>query len=164
VGAKALLEDFASRIEHYQQTRDFPAVKGPSYLSVHLRFGTVSVRELARLAYPMHLQGMAGATTWLNELIWRDFYHQILANFPHVVERAFKPEYDAIHWEQRQARRSALCRLVRRPHRLPAGGRGHAPAQPDRLHAQPAAHGGGQLSNQRPGAGLAPGRAYFAAS
>ena len=97
-GAKALVEDFASRIELYNQTRDFPAVKGPSYLSVHLRFGTVSIRELARLAYPMHLQGMAGATTWLNELVWRDFYHQIMANFPHAMDRAFKPEYDAIHW------------------------------------------------------------------
>ena len=97
-GAKALVEDFASRIELYNQTRDFPAVKGPSYLSVHLRFGTVSIRELARLAYPMHLQGMAGATSWLNELIWRDFYHQIMANFPHAMGRAFKPEYDAIHW------------------------------------------------------------------
>ena len=111
-GAKALVEDFASRIELYNQARDFPAVKGPSYLSVHLRFGTVSIRELARLAYPMHLQGMAGATTWLNELIWRDFYHQILANFPHAVERAFKPEYDAIHWasgKTAQAHFAAWC-------------------------------------------------------
>jgi deoxyribodipyrimidine photo-lyase len=111
-GAKALVEDFASRIELYNQTRDFPAVKGPSYLSVHLRFGTVSIRELARLAYPMHLQGMAGATSWLNELIWRDFYHQIVANFPHAVERAFKPEYDAIHWasgKTAQAHFAAWC-------------------------------------------------------
>jgi deoxyribodipyrimidine photo-lyase len=99
-GAQALLEDFVGRIEHYQQTRDFPAIKGPSYLSVHLRFGTVSVRDLVRLAYPLHLQGLAGASTWLSELVWRDFYHQILAHFPHVVERSFKPEYDAIRWEQ----------------------------------------------------------------
>ena len=99
-GAIALLEDFAERIDHYQQARDFPAVKGPSYLSVHLRFGTLGVREALRLAYPLHLQGMAGASTWLSELVWRDFYHQILANFPHVVERSFKPEYDAIAWER----------------------------------------------------------------
>ncbi|GAB3183773.1 cryptochrome/photolyase family protein [Hydrogenophaga aquatica] len=98
-GARALLEDFVTRIEHYHQTRDFPAVKGPSYLSVHLRFGTISIRQLAGLAYQMHLQGMAGASTWLSELIWRDFYHQILANFPHVVESSFKPEYDRIRWE-----------------------------------------------------------------
>jgi len=98
-GGQRLLADFAERIERYQEARDFPAIKGPSYLSVHLRFGTVSIRQLARLAHPMHLQGIAGASTWLSELIWRDFYHQILANFPHVVDRAFKPEYDAIRFE-----------------------------------------------------------------
>ncbi|WP_180682383.1 cryptochrome/photolyase family protein [Tepidicella baoligensis] len=100
-GARALFEDFLTRIEHYHQARDFPAVKGPSYLSVHLRFGTLSIRSVASVAYALHLQGMAGASTWLSELIWRDFYHQILANFPHVGEgKAFKPEYDAIHWER----------------------------------------------------------------
>jgi deoxyribodipyrimidine photo-lyase len=98
-GARGLFEDFINRIEHYHQARDFPAVKGPSYLSVHLRFGTIGIRQLAGVAYPMHLQGMAGASTWLSELIWRDFYHQILANHPHVVGGSFKPEYDAIHWE-----------------------------------------------------------------
>jgi len=99
-GAQRLLEDFVQRIDRYQETRDFPAIKGPSYLSVHLRFGTVSVRQLASLAWPMHLQGMAGAGNWLSELIWRDFYHQIMANHPHVTERAFKPEYDRIAFEQ----------------------------------------------------------------
>ena len=98
-GAQRLLEDFVGRIERYHEARDFPAVKGPSYLSVHLRFGTISVRQLARVAYPMHLQGLQGASTWLSELIWRDFYHQILANFPHVVTQAFKPEYDHIRFE-----------------------------------------------------------------
>lgn len=98
-GALALFEDFVERIERYEETRNFPAIKGPSYLSVHLRFGTVSVRQLASVAYAMHLQGIRGASTWLSELIWRDFYHQVLANFPHVVERAFKPEYDQIRFE-----------------------------------------------------------------
>ena len=98
-GAHQLLDDFVQRIERYHEARDFPAVKGPSYLSVHLRFGTLSIRQAAGLAYPMHLQGMAGASTWLSELIWRDFYHQILANFPHVAKSAFKPEYDAIRFE-----------------------------------------------------------------
>ncbi len=98
-GAATLLEDFVQRIDHYGHARDFPAIKGPSYLSVHLRFGTVSIRQLARMAHAMHLQGMHGASVWLSELIWRDFYHQILANFPHVVGQAFKPEYDAIRWE-----------------------------------------------------------------
>lgn len=98
-GAQRLFEDFVERIDRYHETRDFPAVKGPSYLSVHLRFGTISIRQVASVAYQMHLQGLQGASTWLGELIWRDFYHQILANFPHVVERAFRPEYDAIRFE-----------------------------------------------------------------
>ena len=66
---------------------------------MHLRLGTVTIRHLASLAYQMHLQGMQGASTWLSELIWRDFYHQILANFPHVVDKSFKPEYDHIRFE-----------------------------------------------------------------
>jgi deoxyribodipyrimidine photo-lyase len=98
-GALQLLADFTGRIQRYHELRDFPAVKGPSYLSVHLRFGTVSVRQLARMAHALHLQGVQGASTWLSELIWRDFYHQILANFPHVVTKAFKPEYDHLRFE-----------------------------------------------------------------
>ena len=99
-GAKALVEDFASRIENYQQARDFPAVKGPSYLSVHLRFGTVSIRQLAREAHPRMLAGSEGASVWLSELIWRDFYVQVLHNFAHVGQgQSFKPDYDAIRWE-----------------------------------------------------------------
>ena len=98
-GAQSLFEDFLERIDRYEDTRDFPAVKGPSYLSVHLRFGTISIRQIASVAYGMHLQGLRGASTWLSELIWRDFYHQILANYPHVVGHAFKPEYDQIKYE-----------------------------------------------------------------
>ncbi len=99
-GARKLLGDFVTRMEHYEQTRNFPAIKGPSYLSVHLRFGTISIRQLVNLAYPRHLQGDEGASTWLGELVWRDFYAQILANFPHVATSAFKPEYDQIAWEE----------------------------------------------------------------
>jgi deoxyribodipyrimidine photo-lyase len=102
-GAQTLLADFVHRIEHYDEARNFPAVKGPSYLGVHLRFGTLSVRQALRLAYPLHLAGNAGASTWLSELIWRDFYHQIMANHPHVVERAFKPAYDRIAFEHGKA-------------------------------------------------------------
>ncbi|MEO6922081.1 MAG: deoxyribodipyrimidine photo-lyase [Collimonas sp.] len=100
-GAASLLEDFLPRIGHYETTRDFPAVKGPSYLSVHLRFGTVSIRTLARTAYQMLQQGTAagGAAVWLSELVWRDFYFMILYHHPHVAQRAFKPDYDAILWE-----------------------------------------------------------------
>ncbi len=103
-GGERLWADFLPRMARYQLTRDFPSVKGPSYLSVHLRFGTVSIRQLTRLAYQAMLQGAAsgsaGAATWLSELIWRDFYHQIMANFPHAMTRSFKPEYDLIAWEQ----------------------------------------------------------------
>lgn len=98
-GAQRLFDDFLERIDRYDEARNYPAVKGPSYLSVHLRFGTVSIRALARVAHALQVQGNAGAATWLSELVWRDFYHQILANFPHVVERSFKPEYDAVRFE-----------------------------------------------------------------
>ena len=99
-GAQRLLEGFASRISHYRDTRDFPAIKGVSYLSVHLRFGTISIRELVRTAVlGQALNGDAGAATWLSELIWRDFYFMILDCFPHVAERAFKAEFDRIEWE-----------------------------------------------------------------
>ncbi len=98
-GARELLADFLERIDDYAATRDFPAVKGPSYLSVHLRFGTVSVRRLAREAAQRMAHGSHGASTWLSELIWRDFYHQVLHHHPHVVGHAFKPAFDAIRWE-----------------------------------------------------------------
>jgi deoxyribodipyrimidine photo-lyase len=100
-GAAELLDDFlAERIDRYRETRDYPAVKGPSYLSTHLRFGTVSIRRLAREAWQRAQAGSAGAQGWLSELIWRDFYHQILHHHPHVVGHAFRREYDRIHWEQ----------------------------------------------------------------
>jgi deoxyribodipyrimidine photo-lyase len=97
-GARELFEDFKTRIAHYKTRRDFPGVKGVSYLSVHQRFGTISIRELARFA---HAQRNEGADTWLSELIWRDFYFQILWHFPHVAEHAFKREYEALEFENR---------------------------------------------------------------
>jgi deoxyribodipyrimidine photo-lyase len=99
-GASKLLEDFWERMDQYDETRNFPSVKGPSYLGVHLRFGTVSVRQLVSLARQRQLQGSDGARVWLSELAWRDFYFQILANFPHVVDGPFKPAYAAIQWEK----------------------------------------------------------------
>lgn len=99
-GANQLLQDFWERMDVYDQTRNFPSVKGPSYLGVHLRFGTISIRHLVGLALQREMQGSAGASVWLNELAWRDFYFQILANFPHAATGAFKPEYDRIQWEQ----------------------------------------------------------------
>ena len=98
-GGQALFEDFFDRMDDYHATRDFPAIKGPSYLGVHLRFGTVSIRKLAATAHQRTLVGSQGAAIWLSELIWRDFYFQILSNFPHAATGSFKPEYDAIKWE-----------------------------------------------------------------
>lgn len=100
MGATRLLDDFWERMDDYEQTRNFPAVKGPSYLSVHLRFGTISIRQLVGLALQRKLAGSVGAAVWLAELVWRDFYFQVLSNFPHVAQQAFKPEYDHIAWEQ----------------------------------------------------------------
>lgn len=98
-GGAALFEDFFQRVDRYHQARDYPAVRGPSYLGVHLRFGTVSVRQLAGVAHQLSLQGDAGASTWLEELIWRDFFFQILAHHPQVGEgKSFRPEYDRIQW------------------------------------------------------------------
>ncbi len=98
-GAQELLDDFLPRIDGYKDTRDFPAIKGPSYLSTHLRFGTVSIRRLAREAQERSVAGSRGAECWLSELIWRDFYHQVLHNHPRVAGSAFKPDYDSIRWE-----------------------------------------------------------------
>ena len=100
-GAQALLQDFLGRMGRYRQARDFPSVRGPSYLSVHLRFGTISVRELVRHARTFiqsHPAEAEGAQTWLSELIWRDFYMQILWHHPHVVGASFRPEYDRVCW------------------------------------------------------------------
>lgn len=101
-GAAVLLTDFVTRMGRYSEARDFPAIRGPSYLSVHLRFGTVSIRRLAREALTLiRSDPMAadGARTWLSELIWREFYAQILHHHPHTARQSFKPEYDAIAWE-----------------------------------------------------------------
>ena len=100
-GARQLVSDFRARIARYAEQRNFPALKGVSCLSVHLRFGTVSIRELVSIALAAGaLAASEGAATWLSELIWRDFYFMILDRFPHVTERSFKPDYDAVAWEQ----------------------------------------------------------------
>ncbi len=98
-GGAQLWGEFQERIDQYGATRDFPAVKGPSYLGPHLRFGTVSIRALAREAFDRTQAGDAGAQVWLSELIWRDFYHQILFHHPRVATRSFKPAYDRIQWQ-----------------------------------------------------------------
>lgn len=77
---------------HYADRRNLPALDATTRLGVHLRFGTVSIRRLARAAVELK------ADVWLSELIWREFFMSILAHFPHVTDRAFRAEYDRIEW------------------------------------------------------------------
>ena len=163
-GAQALLDDFLTRIERYDKARDFPAVKGPSYLSTHLRFGTVSIRQLARAAWQRLQGGSRGAEVWLSELIWRDFYHQVLHHHPHVVGHAFKPEYDAIRWEHGKHADALFAAWCEGRTGYPLVDAAMHADQPDRLHAQPPAHGDGQLPVQGPGDRLAPRRGLLRAA
>jgi deoxyribodipyrimidine photo-lyase len=89
-------------IGQYAQKRDFPSLRGTSRLSVHLRFGTISVRQLAKRALTL-------SETYLNELIWREFYMQILWHYPQVVNHAFKPAYDRISWLRDEALFKCWC-------------------------------------------------------
>ncbi|MGC3947668.1 MAG: deoxyribodipyrimidine photo-lyase [Chryseolinea sp.] len=89
-------------ISSYNETRDFPAIRGTTRLSVHLRFGTVSIRQLVRIA-------MKENQVWLNELIWREFYQMILFHFPQVQNHSFRPVYDKIEWRNDEKDFDAWC-------------------------------------------------------
>jgi deoxyribodipyrimidine photo-lyase len=107
-GGARLFADFRKRIDAYADARDYPAVRGPSYLSVHLRFGTVSIRELVAFAHDRSLRQQGnGAATWLSELIWREFYAQILWHHPRVAVRAFRVDYDDLAFPNDPARFAA---------------------------------------------------------
>ncbi|MBV2163234.1 MAG: DNA photolyase family protein [Comamonas sp.] len=108
-GARQLLQDFLPRLPAYHEARDFPGRKGVSYLSVHLRFGTVSIRQLAALAARQAATGCQGAQTWLSELAWRDFYFMILWHHPQVITQAFRPEYGHVQWDEAPALWQAWC-------------------------------------------------------
>jgi len=95
---------FKEFITKYPETRDFPAIKGTTHIGIHLRFGTVSIRELARTANEFEEK------TWLNELIWREFYTMILHHFPKTATQAFKPEYDRIKWVNDEKQFEAWCK------------------------------------------------------
>jgi deoxyribodipyrimidine photo-lyase len=97
-GAMLAWQDFLRRMDGYQAYRDFPAVKGVSYLSVHLRFGTISIRTLVAEAWH---RGGEGAATWLSELIWREFYMQFLWHHPDVAHQAYKPAWRDQPWSNR---------------------------------------------------------------
>ncbi len=94
-GARRQLDGFTALMKDYASQRDYPARSGTSGLSVHLRHGTVSVRACVRRALE---QGSEGATKWLNEIVWREFYHMVLSTSPRVVDKAFRSEFDAVSW------------------------------------------------------------------
>ena len=89
-------------IANYHNTRNYPAQRGTSRLSLHLRFGTISIRALANMAQQVN-------TKFFNELIWRDFYQSIIYHFPHSMHRAFRPEYDNIEWENNEEHFAKWC-------------------------------------------------------
>jgi deoxyribodipyrimidine photo-lyase len=98
--SKSLDEELVNK---YADQRNFPAIEGTSKLGVHLRFGTISIRELARKS-----RGLS--ETYLNELIWRDFYHMILFHFPHVGQyKAFRQVYDTIEWRKDEEEFQKWC-------------------------------------------------------
>ena len=90
-------------VKKYTQQRNFPSKNGTSKLSVHLRFGTISIRKLVQYCLPLN-------ETFLNELIWRDFYHSILFHFPHISKgNAFRKEYDLIEWRNNENEFQLWC-------------------------------------------------------
>lgn len=91
--AEKRLQKFEEHITDYSNARNFPAKPGTSLLSVYIRFGNISVRDMLRAGLSHRSEG---GKTWVSEIIWRDFYQMILDAFPHVVDGAFKPQYDKI--------------------------------------------------------------------
>lgn len=91
-----------SVIKNYDKTRDLPGVEGTTHLGLHLRFGTISIRELAERANQLN-------ETFLGELIWRDFFQMILWHFPHVVQHSFRREYDNIQWRNNEKEFQQWC-------------------------------------------------------
>lgn len=87
----------------YEKKRDFPATHGTSKLGVHLRFGTISIREVTRLTRSL-------SEVFLGELIWRNFFIDILWHFPQVVHKSFKPKYDRIEWRNNEAEFELWCK------------------------------------------------------
>ena len=89
-------------ISNYENTRDIPAIHGTSRVSEHLRFGTISIRELVLKAQLLN-------ETWLNELIWRDFFMSILHTFPHVASTCFKQKYEELSWKNNEDEFNVWC-------------------------------------------------------
>ena len=89
-------------IKTYDETRNYPSINGTSRLGVHFRFGTISIRDKARKAKGLN-------ETFLNELIWRDFYMMIIHHFPHAAKGSFRPAYDGIQWRNNESEFAAWC-------------------------------------------------------
>lgn len=96
-------KSYEKYIANYAETRDFPGMHGTTHIGLHLRFGTVSIRELVSEANAHRNK------TWLNELIWREFYMMILDHFPNTMDHAFRPEYDRIKWVNDEKQFDAWC-------------------------------------------------------
>lgn len=105
--ARQALKKFSKKINQYHKFKDYPRRKGTSRLSVHLRFGTLSIRECVLLALQNQQKGAEG---WLAELIWRDFYQMILDRFPHVEQKAFVKKYQKIKWPNSKKFFTAWCK------------------------------------------------------
>ena len=133
---RALADDFRGpRIDRYAEARDFPALKGPE-----LPVAGAALRDAVGAHLAAHdrvHQGSRGAATWLSELVWRDFYHQILHHHPRVCTRRTGPECDALRWEHGRHADAAFEAWAQGRTGYPARGRGDGPDPPDRLHAQP---------------------------
>ncbi len=91
-----------SVIKNYDKTRDLPGIEGTTHIGLHLRFGTISIRELAERANELN-------ETFLGELIWRDFFQMIIWHFPHVVQHSFRREYDNIQWRNNEQEFQQWC-------------------------------------------------------
>ncbi|MFP5078975.1 cryptochrome/photolyase family protein [Pedobacter sp. JCM 36344] len=94
---------FAKKLDEYEKRRDYPGDEATSRIGLHLRFGTVSIREAVREAIEQK------ADKWLSELVWRDFYMMILWHFPYVSKSCFKPAYDKIEWRNDEQEFKAWC-------------------------------------------------------
>jgi len=96
-------KNFERKLDAYNKERDYPAKDATTHLGMHLRFGTISIRAVAREAQ------IQKANKWLSELAWREFYMMILWHFPHITNKAFKPAYDNIKWRNNEEEFKAWC-------------------------------------------------------
>ena len=113
-GLQELKKFWENKLVRYKEKRDFPALDGTSKLSPHLHFGTVGIREafrtgLNKIAKTSSLQDKTEAKTWINELIWREFYYNITYHFPYIIKRSFVQKYDTLKWNPSKKDFTAWC-------------------------------------------------------